>query len=245
MGSLPRISLELSRGYPSPVPLLLLIRHALTEATGRRLSGRTPGIHLSEEGRRQAEQLAERLATVPLGAIYASPLERCSETAEAIAVPRRMTIREVPELAEIDYGRWTGRSMPQLTRTALWKKVQQTPSSITFPEGEGLIDAQRRSVAAVEEIARRHPRAVVAVVSHADVIRLLLAHYAGLHIDLFQRLIVSPASVSAIALGDRIPRIVRMNDTGALDDLALRRSPPDGRTTRPLKKGSPGRPKGT
>jgi probable phosphomutase (TIGR03848 family) len=185
------------------------------------------------------------MAALPLGAIYASPLERCFETAEAIAVPRKMTIRAVPELAEIDYGRWTGRSMTQLTRTALWKKVQQAPSSITFPEGEGLIDAHRRSVAALEEIARRHPRTVVAVISHADVIRLLLAHYAGLHIDLFQRLIVSPASVSAVALGDRIPRIVRMNDTGALDDLALRRSPPDGRAGRSSRKGSPGKPKGT
>ena len=234
------------RGYPSPVGLLILVRHALTEATGRRLSGRTPGIHLSEEGRRQAAQLGERLAPVPLAAVYASPLERCLETAEAIATPRRMPVREVPELAEVDYGRWTGRSMPQLVRTALWRKVQQTPSAVTFPEGEGLIDAQRRGVAALEEIAGRHQRAAVAVVSHADVIRLVLAHYAGLHIDLFQRLIVSPASVSAIALGDRIPRIVRMNDTGGLDDLASRRSPRDGqrRTSTPSKRPS-GRARGT
>lgn len=225
--------------------LLLLIRHALTQATGRRLSGRTPGIHLSDEGRRQAKQLAERLARLPLGAVYASPLERCFETAEAIALPRKMTVREVSELAEIDYGSWTGRSMGQLSRTELWKKVQQAPSSITFPQGEGLIDAQRRSVAALEAIAHRHPRALVAVVSHADVIRLLLAHYAGVHIDLFQRLIVSPASVSAIALGDRIPRIVRMNDTGVLDDLTLRSSPPDGRRPRPPRRQPLGRPEGT
>ncbi|HEY3208432.1 MAG TPA: MSMEG_4193 family putative phosphomutase [Actinomycetota bacterium] len=225
--------------------LLLLIRHALTEATGKRLSGRTPGIHLSEEGRRQAGLIAERLAPLPLAAVYASPLERCRETAEAIATSRRMTVREVADLAEVDYGRWTGRSMPQLVRTSLWKKVQQSPSSVTFPEGEGLIDAQRRSVAVMEEIAGRHPRAAVAIVSHADVIRLVLAHYAGLHIDLFQRLIVSPASVSAVALGDRIPRIIRMNDTGMLDDLARRRSPPDGRGPPSSTKGSSGPAKGT
>lgn len=225
--------------------LLLLIRHALTQTTGRRLSGRTPGIHLSDEGQGQAEQLARRLDPVPLAAVYASPLERCLETAQAIAVPRAMTVGIVPELAEVDYGRWTGRSMAQLVRTALWKKVQQAPSLVTFPEGEGLIDAQRRSVAALEEVAARHPRATVAVVSHADVIRLVLAHYAGLHIDLFQRLIVSPASVSAIALGDRIPRIVRVNDTGALDDLARRRAPPDGRGRATPQRKPSRRPRGT
>src|SRR5438034_7140864 len=142
-----------SRGYPSQVALLLLVRHALTQATGRRLSGRTPGIHLSEEGRRQAEELAGRLQGVPLSAAYASPLERCLETAQAIAAPRGLAVRLVPGLAEIDYGKWTGRSMPQLVRTALWKKVQQSPSSATFPDGEGLADAQRRAVATLEEIA--------------------------------------------------------------------------------------------
>lgn len=224
--------------------LLLLIRHAVTQATDRRLSGRTPGIQLSDAGRRQALHLAERLAGLPLAAVYASPLERCVQTAEAIATPRRMRVQPVPDLAEVDYGKWTGRSIRQLLRTTLWKKVQQSPSSVTFPEGEALIDAQRRAVAALEDIAARHPRAAVALVSHADVIRLALAHYAGVHLDLFQRLIVSPASVSAVALGDRIPRIVRMNDTGSLDDLARRRSPPDGRPPT-SKSGSSGRSKGT
>jgi probable phosphomutase (TIGR03848 family) len=228
------------------VALLLLVRHALTEATGKRLSGRAPGIHLSEEGRRQAGLLAERLTSIPLVAVYASPLERCMETAGAIAAPRAMSVQPVPGIEEVDYGKWTGRSISQLVRTSLWKKVQQAPSSATFPEGEGLIDAQRRTVATLEEIAARHPRSVVAVVAHADVIRLALAHYAGLHIDLFQRLIVSPASVSAVALGDRIPRIVRMNDTGGLDDLAPRRSPPNSRArTTSRRDRSSGRPKGT
>lgn len=224
--------------------LLLLIRHAVTQATGSRLSGRTPGIHLSDEGRGQARDLAERLNALPLAAVYASPLERCVETAEAIAGPRRMVVQRVPDLSEIDYGKWTGRSLRQLVRTALWKKIQHSPSSVTFPEGEGLIDAQRRAVTALESIAARHPRASVAVVAHADVIRLALAHYAGLHIDLFQRLIVSPASVSAVALGDRVPRIVRMNDTGSLDDLARRRSPPDGGTASNRRRGSSGPRKG-
>jgi probable phosphoglycerate mutase len=124
---------------------------------------------------------------------------------------------------EVDYGRWTGRPLPQLYRTTLWKRLQQAPSSIRFPQGETLAEVQGRAVAALEEVAARHARRAVAVVAHADVIRLTLAHYAGIHIDLYQRLTVSPASVSALSLGDRIPRIVRVNDTGSLADLAVRR----------------------
>jgi probable phosphomutase (TIGR03848 family) len=199
--------------------MLLLIRHALTGATGKRLSGSTPGIHLSDDGRSQAAGLAERLGPLRLAALYASPLERCVETAEVIAAATRLPIRPLPEVIEVGYGTWTGRSLAQLSRTSLWKRVQQSPSAIRFPGGETLIEVQRRSVAALDSLAARHPRGTVAVVSHADVIRLAIAHYAGVHIDLFQRLIVSPASVTAIGLGDRVPRIVRVNDTGTLADL--------------------------
>ncbi len=202
--------------------LLLLVRHSLTEVTGRRLSGSTPGIHLSEEGRAQAADVARRLAPVRLAAVYSSPLERCVETAEAIAGPRGLAVRPVPELIEVGYGTWTGRSLAVLARTSLWKKVQQAPSSVRFPEGETLVEVQRRSVTALDEIAARHKRGAVAAVTHADVIRLVLAHYAGVHLDLFQRLIVSPASISAVLLGDRVPRILRMNDTGSMADLVLR-----------------------
>jgi len=214
--------------------MVLLIRHAVTDVTGKRLSGQAPGIHLSAEGRRQAQALAERLAPVPLAAMYSSPLERCFETAEAVATGRSMAVSGVSELTEVGYGRWTGRPLAALARTALWKRVQQTPSSVRFPEGETFLEVQRRSLAAVDAIAARHPRTVVGVCSHADVIRLLLAHYAGVHIDLFQRLIVGPASVSAVLLGDRIPRIVRMNDTGTVEDLL--------RSKRPAAHRPPGRP---
>lgn len=205
--------------------MLLLIRHALTGATGKRLSGSTPGIHLSDDGRSQAAGLAERLRSLRLAALYASPLERCVETAEVIAAATRLPIRPLPEVIEVGYGTWTGRSLAQLSRTSLWKRVQQSPSAIRFPGGETLIEVQRRSVAALDSLAARHPRGTVAVVSHADVIRLAIAHYAGVHIDLFQRLIVSPASVTAIGLGDRVPRIVRVNDTGTLADLDRRAAP--------------------
>ena len=212
--------------------LLLLIRHALTEATGKRLSGQAPGLHLTDEGRRQASDVAERLRPLPIAGVYSSPLERCMETAEPIAAARGLPVPAVPDLQEVGYGRWTGRPLAVLARTALWKRIQQQPSSIRFPDGETLTEVQRRSAEALDGLAAKHPKRTIAVVSHADVIRLVVAHYAGIHVDLFQRIIVSPASVSAILLGDRVPRIVRLNDTGGMADLAARASPrppsPDG-----------------
>jgi probable phosphoglycerate mutase len=201
---------------------LLLIRHAVTGVTGKRLSGAAPGIHLSEEGRLQASRLSDRLAPLRLSGVYSSPLERCTETAEAIAAPRGLQVQALPDLVEVGYGTWTGKPLAQLARTALWKRIQQSPSSVRFPGGETLTEVQRRCVAALDALAVRH-RGMVAVVSHADVIRLAVAHYAGVHLDLFQRIIVSPASVTVIGLGDRIPRILRMNDTGSLDDFRSRR----------------------
>lgn len=197
--------------------LLLLIRHAVTEQTGKRLYGRTGGIHLSAEGRAQAERLAERLRDVPLDAVYTSPLERCVETARAIAGGRRP--RVVRELNEVDYGDWTGRSLPALRRTKMWARVRSAPSRVRFPSGETLVEVQRRAVASLDALAGRHPRGTIAVVSHGDVVRLAVAQYAGVHIDLFQRLEVAPASVSAVAIGDGGPRILRVNDTGDLTGL--------------------------
>jgi probable phosphoglycerate mutase len=205
--------------------LVLLVRHALTAATGTRLSGRTPGLQLSEVGRAQAEGLAQRLAPVRLAAACSSPLERCVETARISLRGRDLEIEELPALLEVDYGRWTGRPLASLYRTALWKQLMDSPSSIRFPGGETLPEVQQRCVEAIDEVAARHANGTVAVFAHADVLRLALAHYAGVHVDLFQRLIVSPASVSAVLLGNRVPRIVRVNDTGSLADLAPKRPP--------------------
>jgi probable phosphoglycerate mutase len=210
------------------VTLLLLVRHAVTDATGKNLSGRTWGIHLSDTGRAQVDRLVERLAGVPINAFYSSPLERCVETARPPARARGLDVRIDSRLIEVDYGTWTGRSMGQLVRTALWKQVQASPAAIRFPEGETLREVQLRTIEALDDIATRHPKDVVAAVAHADVIRLAVAHYSGVHLDLFQRFIVSPTSVSAVLLGDRIPRILRVNDTGSLDDLV-----PRGRGRRP------------
>ncbi|HEY7281089.1 MAG TPA: MSMEG_4193 family putative phosphomutase [Actinomycetota bacterium] len=201
------------------MPLLLLIRHALTEATGRSLTGWTPGVHLSEQGRGQARALAERLVPVRIAAIYSSPLERCLETAEPVAAQKRLSVTRVDDLGEVRYGDWTGRTLAQLSRTRLWRTVQSAPSNARFPNGESLLEVQERAAREVGRIAATHPRGVVAAFSHGDVIRLLLAHYSGVHVDLFQRLVISPASVTAVALGDGVPRIVRVNDTGAVADL--------------------------
>lgn len=202
--------------------ILLLIRHALTEATGKRLIGTTPGISLSAQGGEQARRLAERLVPVRLDALYASPLERCEQTAAAIATGRGVAVRLLADLREVDYGDWTGRSLRQVAHTTLWRTVQRYPGSARFPGGDSLAEVQQRGVAALEEISSRHPRGVVGVVTHGDVIRLALAHYAGVHIDLFQRLIVSPASVSAVGLGRGSPRILSMNDTGNVEDYGPR-----------------------
>jgi probable phosphomutase (TIGR03848 family) len=206
------------------VALLLLIRHALTASTGKRLTGQAPGVHLSDDGVTQAAGLAERLRRVRLAALYSSPLERCLETAGALAAGRRLDVFPEPGVLEVGYGRWTGRPLAQLVKTDLWRDVQRAPGSVRFPGGETLAEVQLRAVGALDAIASKHPRKVVGVVSHADVIRLAVAHYAGVHVDLFQRLIVSPASVSAIALGDGVPRILRLNDTGSFGEF--RPAPP-------------------
>ena len=181
--------------------LLLLVRHAVTEHTGARLSGWMPGLHLSEEGRRQAEGLAGRLEPVPVDAVYASPLERCQETAAAVAEARGLKIQTLEDVGEVRYGDWTGRTIKELSREPLWKVVRASPSAARFPEGESLYEMQARAVLALERLREAHPGQTVLVCSHADVIKALTCHYLGMHLDLFQRVVVSPASVTAFAFG--------------------------------------------
>lgn len=202
---------------------LLLIRHALAQATGKRLYGNAPGVHLSPEGRAQAAALAERLSGVPIDAIYSSPLERCVETAAAIATGRSVGVETVPDLNEVDYGRWTGRTFSSLRRTATWKRVHEIPSAARFPGGESLPEVLGRVVRACRWVAERHATGTIGVISHGDVIKLALAHFAGMHIDVFQRLQIDPASVSVVAFRDDVPRVLRLNDTGTLADLTRRR----------------------
>jgi probable phosphomutase (TIGR03848 family) len=199
---------------------VLLVRHAVTAQTGRRLSGWTPGLHLTDEGRAQARRLAGRLASVPVQAIYSSPLDRCLETAQILAEGRGMAVRELPELGEVRYGDWTGRELKELAREDLWRTVQLHPSGARFPGGESLLEMQTRAVAGIERLRTlaEHAGQTVLVASHADVIKAVAAHYAGLHLDQFQRLVVGPASLTAIGFGP-VPRLVRLNDS--LDNADL------------------------
>jgi len=204
---------------PPAVTLLLLVRHALTDSTGKTLTGWTPGVHLSERGQEQAEELADRLAGAPISAVYSSPLERCRETTAPLAASAGLRVRTRADLGEVKYGEWTNRPLSQVSRTRLWVAVQSNPSSARFPGGESLLECQTRVAREAARIAAAHPGRAVVLVSHGDPIRLLLAHLAGVHTDHFQRLVVSPASVSAVAVGEGPPRILRVNDTGTLVDL--------------------------
>ena len=199
---------------------LFLIRHGLTAVTGKTLYGRTPGVSLDDRGRAQAEALADRLAPVRLTAVYSSPLDRCMETMAPLAARQGLDVVTREGLIEMDVGAWTGRSLAQVRRTRLWKDVIHHPSQFRFPDGESFVDAQSRALAEVQSIAARHPRGRIAVGSHGDIIRMLIAHYSGAHLDLFQRTTADPASVSVVHLGDGGPHVVVVNDTGSLERFA-------------------------
>jgi probable phosphomutase (TIGR03848 family) len=193
------------------VTLLYFVRHGLTSHTGHRLSGWLPDIHLSEEGAAQAESVADALAHVRLKAVYSSPIDRTLETARPIAARHGLEVVIRRNLGEVEYGKWTNRSFKTLVRTKLWHKLQRFPSGARFPDGETLREVQARSVEEVEKIAAKHSKQAVCCVTHADVIRLVVAHYMGVHIDLFQRIVVGPASVSVITLSDEGPKILTLN----------------------------------
>jgi probable phosphomutase (TIGR03848 family) len=205
------------------VTTVLFVRHGLTALTGPVLVGWTPGVHLDDRGRRQAAAVAARLAPVPLVAIISSPLERCLETADALAAGRSPEpAREVDErVGEVRYGAWTGGQLKVLVKDPLWATVQAHPSAVTFPDGEALRDTQARAVAAVRDWNQRlGADATYAIVSHADVIKAILADALGLHLDQFQRIVVGPASLSVVRYTKLRPFVLRVNDQGG-DPLDL------------------------
>lgn len=188
-----------------------MVRHAVTEHTGKRLSGWMEGIALNEEGREQADQVGESLASVEFEGIYSSPIERTNETARAIASHHSLRVQTRRGLGEVEYGGWTNRPLRSLMRTKLWSTVQRFPSAARFPDGESLREVQTRALTEIEKIASEHPKGKVCCVSHGDVIKLVLAHYLGVHIDLFQRIVIAPASVSVFSLSERGPVILSLN----------------------------------
>ena len=197
---------------------VLLLRHGRTTANaGGILAGWTPGVQLDEVGAAQVRAVGDRFAKVPLAAIVSSPLERCMQTADAVAEGRDLTVRSDERLGEARYGDWTGRAIKDLVKEPLWKVVQQHPSAAVFPgeDGEGLAQTQARAVAAVRSWnATLGPDAVWLACSHADVIKAILADALGLHLDQFQRIVVDPASVSVVTYTETRPFVVRVNDSG-------------------------------
>src|SRR5215471_8332880 len=200
----------------------------MTAATGTALAGRTPGIPLDDRGQQQAAALAGRLAPVRLDAVISSPLERCAQTAAAIAERQSpaAAVTTDERVIEVGYGDWTGQPLRKLAREPLWRVVQTHPSAVTFPGpgGETLPDIQRRAVAAVRDWnARLGPDAVYLICSHADVIKAILADSLGLHLDMYQRIQVDPCSLSVIRYTPLRPFVERMNDTGGSVTTLIRK----------------------
>ena len=206
-----------SHGRPAAdkATLILLVRHGLTPTTGKLLPGRAAGLHLSDEGKAQAQRAAERIAQLgKVDAIYASPLERARETAAPIASARKLRVQIDKGLLECDFGDWTGAELKKLMKLPEWNTVQRAPSTFTFPSGESFTAMQNRIVGTLDRLRAAHPGEVIVCVSHADPIKAAVAHALGTHIDLFQRIVISTCSVTAIAYGAGAPAVLTVNSTG-------------------------------
>lgn len=207
---------------------LFLIRHGENDfvKTGK-LPGHTPGVHLNERGQKQAQALGEALAHVPLKAVYSSTLERAVETAEPIAAAHHLQILQEPGLVDADVGKWQGKSLKALRLTNAWKIVQHSPSRFQFPDGESFIDLQSRIVKSLEVIVKKHnkPKDIVAVVFHADPIKLAVAHFLGLPLDHFQRLSCDTGSLTALFVGEMGANLIKLNQRPPFDFLSDTKKP--------------------
>ncbi len=203
---------------PAPT-MVLLVRHGQTPTTGATLPGRAKGLHLADAGVAQAQAAAERIAGLKdVAAVYASPLERTRETAKPIAAARGLKVQIHRGLLECEFGDWTGAKLSDLRKLPEWRTVQSYPSGFRFPNGESFAEMQTRMVGAIDELVARHPGQTIVAVSHADPIKAALAQALGTHLDLFQRIVVSPCSISAIMYSSGGPAVLASNSTG--DDLA-------------------------
>jgi probable phosphoglycerate mutase len=206
---------------------LVLIRHAHSEANAAGiLSGRLPNVHLSEKGVKQAVDLAQRLGSFPVAQLRISPMERCFETVQPwindVLVPRSMNFAPVIDhnISEVDYGDWSGKKLSVLSKNKLWKTVQESPSRMYFPSGEGISQMQARALQSVHELAKLKNKGAAVIVSHGDVIKAIVASALGIHLDEFQRIVIDPASITVIEYSGIKPRVLLLNDTrGHVSDL--------------------------
>ncbi len=196
----------------------LLIRHGANEYTRKnKLAGWTPEVHLNDHGRAQAAALGEHLAKRTINALYSSPLERTVETAQAVLIHHpELTLQLLETVGEVRYGTWQGQELGKLSQYKLWRSVQMAPSRVRFPNGETMREAQMRAVNALEMLYEKHPRGTIAVVSHSDIIKMIAAHYLGVHLDLFQRINVSPASLTILSLSAGRAMLDQLNETSYL-----------------------------
>src|SRR6476620_9052307 len=209
----------MARNKPPPGTLVLLVRHGQTPTTGTTLPGRAKGLHLADKGREQATAVAERLAPFKgkVAALYASPLERTRETASPIAKQLGLRVRSSRGLLECDFGEWTGQELKSLMKLPEWKQVQRYPSGFRFPDGESFVEMQARITTALGRLVAKHPGQTIVAVSHADPIKAAVADALGTHLDLFQRIVIAPCSVTAIWYASEGPAVLTTNSTG--DDL--------------------------
>ena len=194
----------------------LLIRHATTDAVGQRFSGRLPGVPLNTEGQAQAQQLAARLAAVPIHALYTSPLARAMQTAEPFANTHGLQAVVDEAFIELDLGEWTNRTFQELHHDPKFHLFNTFRSGTRIPGGELMLEAQTRIVAGLNKLGERHPNQTVAIISHSDLIKAAVAYYLGMSLDLFQRLEIEPASVSVLEVFDETARLLVLNHMGEL-----------------------------
>lgn len=207
----------MARSHPAPPPstLFLLVRHGLTPTTGKVLPGRARGLNLAEAGLQQAQKAAERIATLPrVDAVYSSPLERARQTAAPIAKARGLSVKVDKGLLECDFGEWTGGELKKLMKLPEWTTVQRAPSTFRFPGGESFTEMQGRMVSTLDRLRAEHNGGVVVCVSHADTIKAAVAQAMGTHLDLFQRVVISPCSITAIAYSMGGPVVLTVNSNG-------------------------------
>lgn len=201
---------------PTPVTTILLVRHGQTSTTGKVLPGRAPGLHLADSGRAQAQLVAERLAGIEIAALYCSPLERTVETAAPIAEAFHLEPIHEDGLLECDFGEWTGGELSELYTRAEWGTIQRAPSTFRFPGGESFPEMQHRMVSTIDRLRTAHEGKTIVCVSHADPIKAVVAYALGTHLDLFQRIVVSPCSVSAIAFAPgQAPVVLTVNSASS------------------------------
>ena len=212
------------------MPTIFLIRHGENEYVAKgRLAGRLPGVHLNETGKKQAEAVAKAFAEAPIKAVYSSPMERCMETAQPLAAALKMEVIPRDGIIEVDFGEWQDKTLKQLRRRKLWKVVQASPSRMCFPGGETFANAQQRIVKELETLAEQHdPKNLIACFSHSDLIKLAVSYYLGQPIDLFQRIMIAPASISTLHLGEMGAQIINVNHNAA--NLHLSHHKPKGKS---------------